>query len=184
MTTIKHYIILHLIALMPILSIGQSSEAAGRFGVALNSSLNGELQTMRLVPSAVYTKGKHQFELGMGFNPLGREDQKLLSAEMNYKYHPNRMDQKFNMYLILRLSYVNRINKTYYPTTYNYLFANGGYGFDIKASERVFIGTNMSIGAYTFHKKSEVPYSEFSNQDLFDEFGLTLAFQFNVRYSF
>lgn len=180
----KLYFIISLFGLIPFFSFAQSMDSTGRFGFALNSSFNGELYPVRIVPSAIYTKGKNQFELGVGFNPVSRQNQKILSGELNYKYFPNGHNKKFNMYLITRISYVNSSRDNYYPSTYNFLFANAGYGFEINRFKNAFMGTNVSIGTFTFNKKSEIPYTEFANQQFFDEFGFNLAFQFHIGYRF
>ena len=88
------------------------------------------------------------------------------------------------MYLITHFSYVNNKLETYYPTTYNYLFLNGGYGFQINTFKGVYIGTNMNVGVSTHEKNSKNPYPGFTTNDLFDKFGLNLAFQFNIGYRF
>lgn len=173
-----------LFSLIPFVTGAQSSDAKGKFGITLNSSVNGELYPVRVVPSLTYFKGKNQFELGFGFNPFVRETQKLLSGEFNYKYFPNGVENKFNMYLISRLSYVNSARDTYYPTKYNFLFLNVGYGFEINAYKGAYIGTNLSTGIYTNSKKSEIPYTAFASQKLFEKFGFNLAFQFNLGYRF
>ncbi len=137
----KYFIILTLISLIPFVTNAQLDDSKGRFGIALNSSVNGELYPVRIVPSLTYSKGKSQFELGLGFNPFLRKSQKLLSSEFNYKYFPNGTDKKFNTYLIARFSYMNSARDTYYPTHYNYLFLNGGYGLEIKAYKGLYIDT-------------------------------------------
>lgn len=180
----KQYLLVTLLVLIPIINYGQSEEAHKGFGFTINSSINEELYTARIVPSVVYTKGNNQFELGMGFNPSDRQIQKLLSSEFNYKYFPNGFNKKYNMYLITRVLFVNRKNKTFYPTAYNYLFVNGGYGFEVIPFKNAFIGTNVCLGTFTFSKKTEILYDAVSSQNLFDEIGLNLAFQLNVGYRF
>jgi len=180
----KYYIFLSLISLIPFVANAQSNDSKGSFGFALNSSINGELYPIRIVPSLTYIKGKNQLELGFGFNPFTRKSQKLLSSEFNYKYFPNGTENKFNMYLIARFSYINSARDIYYPTNYKYLFLNGGYGIEIKAYKRVYIGTNISTGIFTYSKKSDIPYEAFASQKLFDTFRFNLAFQFNVGYRF
>lgn len=88
------------------------------------------------------------------------------------------------MYLIARFSYINSTRDTYYPTTYNYLFLNAGYGFEIKIFQGVYIGTNISTGIFTYSKKSDIPYEAFASQKLFDTLKFNLAVQFNVGYRF
>jgi hypothetical protein len=46
------------------------------------------------------------------------------------------------------------------------------------------MGTNMSLGTFSYSKRSEIPYDSFAKKDLFDEFGFNLAFQFNIGYRF
>ena len=171
-----------LICLIPIAANAQSEHKDG-FGFALNSSMNGELYPIRVIPGATYLSGKSQFELGIGFHPIIK-DQRILSVDLNYKYFPNRTENKFNMYLITSFSYVNNKRDTYYSSTYNYLFLNGGYGFQINAFKGLYLGTNMGLGIFTYSKKSEIPYPSFATNNLFDEFGLNLAFQFNAGYRF
>jgi hypothetical protein len=88
------------------------------------------------------------------------------------------------MFLITRFSYINDVKETYFPTTYNYLFLNGGYGFEINAFKGVYLGTNISIGVFTYGKNSENPYLNFAKNSMFDELGFDLAFQFNIGYRF
>ena len=170
--------------MIPILSHSQSNDSTGRIRFALNSSINGEVYPIRLVPTLTYIQGNSQFELGGGIHPFIRKNQKIFSGELNYKYFPNGKDRKFNMYLIGRFSYIHNSRSTYYPSRYNYLFLNGGYGFQINASKKIYLGTNFTIGTFTYGKQSEIPYDSFKKKDLFKEFGFNLAFQFNIGFRF
>ena len=180
----KHYLLLILISLIPLFTQAQTSDTTGKFGFVMNSSLNGELNPIRLVPSVTYYKGNNQFELGLGLSPFIQKEQRILSCELNYKYFPNGTANKFNMYLITRFSYIHNERNTYFPTTYNYLFLNEGYGFEINAFKGLYLGTNISIGVFTYSKNSENPYPGFAKNKLFDELGFDLATQFNVGYRF
>lgn len=180
----KNFIIALFVVLIPVLSSAQDDAHQGRFGFALNSSMNGEVYPLRLVPSLTYLKGKNQIELGFGLHPFIKKDQQIFSGEMNYKYFPNGTDNKFNMYLIAQASYLHNPRKTFYPTTYNYLFLNGGYGFELAPFKNAYLGTNMTIGTFTYNKRSEIPYDSFAKQDMFEKFGFNLAFQFNIGYRF
>ena len=139
---------------------------------------------MRSCPSVAYYKGNNQFELGCGLHPVIRKNKRILSCELNYKYFPNGTVNEFNMYLITRFSYINNAKDTYFPATYNYLFLSGGYGFEINAFKGAYVGTNISIGAFTYSKNSENPYLNFAKNNMLDELGFNLAFQFNVGYRF
>ena len=180
----KHYFITLSIGLTSMSSIAQTDTKTGQFGFALNSSLNGEIYPIRLVPSISYLKNNSQLELGFGIHPFIRKDQNIFSGEFNYKYFPNGTDRKFNMYLIACISYVYNPRKTYYPAIYQYLFVNGGYGFQLVPFKNAYMGTNISIGTFTYSKQSEIPYESVVKKDLFEEFGFNLAFQFNIGYRF
>lgn len=180
----KNYILYIAISLLPVLNWAQTNETKGRFGIAINSSMNGEVYPIRLVPSITYLKGNSQVEAGFGLHPFIRKNETILSGELNYKYFPNGTDKKFNLYLIARLSYINNQRETYYPSNYNYLFLNGGYGFQITPFESAYMGTNFTFGTFTYSKTSEVPYDSFGQKSLFESFGVNLAFQFNIGYRF
>lgn len=98
----KSILLILMIVLLPSLVRAQTTDTTGRIGFAINSSLNGEVYPIRLVPALSYLKGNSQFELGVGFHPFIRNDQRILSTEFNYKYFPNGTDKKFNMYVIGR----------------------------------------------------------------------------------
>ncbi len=180
----KRFLILSYIILIPLLSHGQAKRPGGSFGFAINSGINGEIYPIRLIPSITYLSGKSQWELGAGLHPYIHKDQRIISLELNYKYFPNGTGNKFNMYLITHFSYVNNKLETYYPTTFNYLFLNGGYGFQINVLNGAYLGTNVNVGIFTHQKNSGNPYPEFASNKLFDEFGMNLAFQFNIGYRF
>ncbi|GLR19057.1 hypothetical protein [Portibacter lacus] len=180
----KKYIILSLVLLSYSLTYAQSNKLSGRFGFGLTSSYNSELRPLRIIPSVTYKAGKSQFEAGFGFNPFILMEQKILSGDLTYKYFPNGTAKKFSLYLLTRFSYIHDQRETYYPSTYNFLFLNGGYGIEIKASKNVSLGTNMTAGVLTFSKKSEIPYEAFAEQGFFDDLGYNLALQFNIGYRF
>lgn len=180
----KQYIFIILMSAIPFFTSAQKTDSTGSFGFTINSSFNGELYPIRIVPSVAYFKEKSQFELGFGIHPFIRKDQKTLSIEFNYKYFPNGTNNKYNLYFITRFSYVNNKRDSYYPTTYNYLFLNGGYGLEINPFKGAYLGTNISIGTFTYSKNAENPYNTFAPKKLFEAFGFDLAFQFNIGYRF
>lgn len=178
----KRLLLLLFIGFMSLANFAQSQDTIKTLGAAINSSVNGEFYLFQIVPSVVYSSGNSQLELGVGFNPSDRQNQKLLSSEFNYKYYHNGRSNKFNLYFITNASLVKRSLNTYYPTVYNYLFVSGGYGFEFRPFKNAFMGTNISMGKFIFKKKSEIPYVAFESQKFFDEFGFMLAFQFNMGY--
>ncbi|MEQ8471397.1 MAG: hypothetical protein RIC35_09430 [Marinoscillum sp.] len=178
------FMLIILILLIPMVHHAQTSAAenTGQWGVVLNAGFNGELGAFQATPSLAYLKGNSQFELGLGFNPFDRTDQTLLSGDMNYKYFPNGMERKFNLYFITQLSIIHNQRNTYYPATYNYLFLNAGYGFQINLFKDAYLGTNVKIGTFTYNKASDNPYEGFRTTDFFDETGFNLDLQLHLSY--
>ncbi len=172
------------ILLFPVVLQAQTSdvEKTGKLGFGMNTGFNGELGAFQATPSLAYLKGNSQFELGIGFNPFDRADQTLLSGDMNYKYFPNGLAQKFNLYFITQLSIIHNQRNTYYPATYNYLFLNAGYGFQINLFKDAYLGTNVKIGTFTYNKTSENPYEGFQSTDFFDETGFMFDFHLHISY--
>lgn len=175
-------LVLVLIALSALFGNTASAGAPRSFGVALNSSVNGEVSPMRLVPTALMQAGKSQLEAGVGLHPFIQKGEQVWSGELNYKYFPNGDSNALNLYLIGRFSYINHARETFYPTTYHYLFLNGGYGVMVSNPNGLYLGTNVTLGSFTYVRRSENPY--FEADGLFDEAGLSLAFQFNIGYRF
>lgn len=175
-----------LILLIPFVHHAQTSDAENidKWGIVLNTGFNGELYAFQVTPSLAYLKGNSQFELGLGFNPFDRADQTLLSGDMNYKYFPNGLAKKFNLYFITQLSIIHNQRNTYYPATYNYLFLNAGYGFQINLFKDAYLGTNVKIGTFTYNKSSTNPYEGFHSIGFFDETGFNLDFQLHLNYFF
>lgn len=167
-------------------SLAQNSnhETKGRIGIALNSSTNGEVYPIRVIPSITFLKGNHQLELGVGLHPIIKKDQRILSGDFNYKYFPNGITKKFNLYFLAALSYTNGHYDRFFPVTYHHLFLNGGYGFQVTPFKNAYLGTNISMGTFTYQKRSDVPYNTFQKVEFFEKFGLNMAFQFNFGYRF
>jgi len=174
------------ILLFPIVLQAQQKDVANtdKLGFSLNTGFNGELGAFQATPSLAYLKGNSQFELGVGFNPFDRADQTLLNGDINYKYFPNGIDRKFNLYFITQLSIIHNQRNTYYRATYNYLFLNAGYGFQIKLFDGGYLGTNVKMGTFTFNKSSTNPYEGFRSTDFFDKTGFNLDFQMHLNYFF
>lgn len=173
-----------LFVLLPVTSHAEAPDGEGRFGIALNTSFNSEVHPMRLVPTATFATGKSQFEVGVGIHPFIRKEQRVLSGEFNYKYFPNTTEQTLSLYLVGRLSYVNNALETYYPTTYHYLFLNGGYGLVLSGNETTYVGTNVTAGLFTYARRSENPYPGFGEDGFFERSGLNVSSQFNMGYRF
>ncbi len=179
-------VLIILILLLPLAHQAQTSntENTGKLGFSLNTGYNGELFAFQVTPSLAYLKRNSQFELGLGFNPFGRTDQTLFSGDINHKYFPNGTGRKFNLYFVSQLIIIHNERNTYYPATYNYLFLNAGYGFQIKLFEGAYLGTNVKIGTFTYNKSSTNPYEGFYSTGFLDETGFNFDFQLHLNYFF
>ncbi len=180
----KSNVLILLILLSSFVVRSQEKESNCRFGVKLNSAVNGEVMQVRLVPSAVLAINKHQLELGVGTNPFLRKDQKIWSGELNYLFFPNGREKKFNMYFITHLSYMNVDRATYFKQQDRYFFYNAGYGFDVNLFKKVYLGTNVTAGGYLRKQRSENPYSHVEETKPGSETGFNVGFQLNVGYRF
>ena len=143
--------------------------------------MNGEVP-LRLVPTAILLVGKNQLEAGVGIHPFIHRDHRVVSVELNYKYFPNGLENAISPYLVGQLAYARDARKAYYPTTYHFMFLNGGYGLMLSGDSRTYLGTNVSIGPYARIRRSENPYPGFDSDGLVDDVGFNLAFQLNVGY--
>ncbi len=163
----------------------EAQEREHGLGVAVSSALNGEVLPFRLIPSALYYRGLHQFELGVGFHPFIRKDQTIISSDFNYKLFPNGHGTKFKTYLLGNFSYLNVSRETFYPTTYHYLFLHVGYGLELAGFAGSYMDTNVSFGAFTYSKNSENPATTYLNEGaFFRDFGMSMSLQVNVGYRF
>lgn len=182
----KKYIIIAFLGLIAFAAKAQSTDSSGRIGFTVNASFNSVLPPVRIVPSVTYTKRKNQLELGVGFHPLNLEQERILSVELNQKYYPNGMSNKYNMYFISRAALVNNRRNTFYPATYTYLFLNAGYGFEVHPvpGAGFYMGTNMTMGAFTYGKQSDTAHEMFRSQKMFQKFGYNLGLQVNIGYRF
>jgi len=161
-----------------------TTQASG-FGVAVNSAINGQVLPFRLIATGLYYQGRNQYELGIGLHPFIRREQTIVSADFNYKLFPNGRDNKLNLYLLANLSYLNTNRDTFYPTTYHYVFLQGGYGIELNGFAGSYMDTNVSFGGFTYRKDSKNPASGYLNaEQFFKEFGSSLSFQASVGYRF
>jgi hypothetical protein len=155
------------------------------FGIAVNSMFSNQINAIETVPTALFYSGNSQFELGTGLNLFSLKNQRTLSGQFNYKYFPNSRENKYNMYFMVSCNYTNNLKKTYYPTTNQYLFLSGGYGFQVNIADNLNLGTNLSLGSFTQSKQSENPYiRQLVTKRMFDNLGMHLSFQVHVGYQF
>lgn len=179
----------HFLAIFILLSMKVCSQVEVRetpFGFTLNVSQDGEFSTPRIVPSLSYTNANNQVEIGLGFQVFGLDQEVQYSLELNHKYYPNARNNKFSFYLLTHGALVHSDLNTYYPASYNYLFLSLGYGFEIKPQPQygLYLGTNMSLGGYTYNKQSETAPEMFRRQAWFEDFGYYLSLQAAVGWRF
>jgi hypothetical protein len=157
----------------------------GEFGLALYSGFNGEVYAIRLGLGGTYTWDIWQFELGLGIHPVVQSDQSVFSVDHNTKLFPNGLGNKVNFYFLGNLAYVYNHRETFFPTTYNYIFFNAGYGFEVMIVENLYLDTNVSYGGFTYSKTTDNPAQSYLDaEQLFLDYGSNLAFQLNLGYRF
>ncbi|MBR9917511.1 hypothetical protein GYB29_07485 [bacterium] len=181
---IKHFLLSCIICLQLLPLSAQDSKKSVKLGVAVNSDFNTELRTYSLSPTLIYLKNKSQYELGMGLNPLDLSQQRILSTELNHKFFPNGMENKYRLYFVSQLKYAKQLRKNYFNSTYNYLFLNAGYGLNVNPSEKFYLSTDVKAGIFSFSNESENPFPAVKEQSLFEEIGFNLTFGFNLGYLF
>lgn len=181
----KNYLLLLLIAVSFLAKAQKADSTSKGFGIGLNTEYNSLFNGIEVAPTAIYYKGKNQFELGAGFNPFSLKHERIVSAQLNYKHFPNGRANKFDMYFMLSCNYTNQLKKTFYPTTNQYLSLSGGYGFQVTVANRLNLGTNLNLGTFTQGVQSKNPYIEqLGAKKMFDNLGMNLSFQVNLGYRF
>ena len=181
----KNYLLIVLAVFATVVQAQNIDSTKSGFGFALNSEYNNQINAIEIAPTAIFFKGKHQFELGTGLNPFSLSNQRIVSGQFNYKHFPNGRDNKFNMYLMMSCDYTNQLKKTYYPTTNQYLFVSGGYGFQVRVVDGLNLGTNLNLGTFTQSMHSENPYLvQLGSPKMFDNLSMNLSFQVNISYRF
>lgn len=177
-----------LLLALSLLATPASAELAEKergFGAAVSAAFNSEVLPLRVIPTGLYYRDVHQFELGVGLHPFIRREQSIISIDANYKLFPNGRATKFRTYLLGNLSYIRNGRETFYPTTHHYLFLHAGYGLELAGLARSYIDTNVSFGGFTYSKNSENPASTYLDSEaFFRDFGFSIAFQANVGYRF
>jgi len=180
----KQSLFVLLITLLPFCLLAQSNSAHGRWGVEITSSLHNELTPIRLGPTLTYTKGNNQYNMGVSMAPSTSNGQRILSVDYRNKHFLNGTDQKYSLYLTTGASYIRNERETFFPTTYNYLFFDAGYGFQVNVIGGMYLGTNVIAGLFTYQRNTENPLEGFASTRLFEEWGFQLGFQFNMGYRF
>lgn len=153
----------------------------GHFGGAVNTSITDV--SISFAPTVTYLKRKHQLELGLGLHPFTSNNVRTLSGEFNYKYFPNGVENRFNMYFTSNFTHINRLVNQGLDTRDNYLILTGGYGFQLRFFKTAYIGTNVNIGWLTRGRSSEdLQYTQ--TQNLFENYYWSAAIRFNIGYRF
>lgn len=164
-------------------TFSQANNSKGRFGVAVNSSYLGEIESIGIAPTATFIKEKQQIELGFGFHPFTRSYHRMLSTELNYKYFPNGIENNFNLYFIGVFSFINyRISYTF-DAIHNSLILAGGFGFEYKLLKHAYIGANVNLGYRTESRSAEISNDSFTI-DFFDGSYLSGAARVHIGYRF
>lgn len=174
-------------------SAQEKSETSNKhFGVALNSSIMAEIGGVTIAPTGFYYVNKHQVELGFAVHPFYTSSSaRRLGAELNYKYFPNGIDNRFNLYFSTNLTYTNEYyEQTYSSNNYryerktNFLTLTGGYGFQLSLFKKAYVGTSLNLGVTTCSYEVSGSSSPTYSNPMLGEFYLDAALRLNVGYRF
>ena len=174
-------------------SAQEKSETSNKhFGVALNSSILAEIGAVSIAPTGFYYVNKHQVELGFSVHPFySSSNARRLGAELNYKYFPNGIDNRFNLYFSTNLTYTNdyymheNTSANYrYERRTNYLTLTGGYGFQVSLFKRAYIGTSLNLGVTTCSYEVSGTNSPTYSNSMLGEYYLDAAVRLNIGYRF
>lgn len=189
----------------------ESTSSNRHFGVAINTSLlGGEIGSISSAITGLYYQNKHQFELGLALHPRESGHRRNVGGEFNYKYFPNGIKNRFNMYFSGNLTYTNQkreYNYTDYLFSYdfvsghytysdpfpvhyerrmNFLTLTAGYGFQVKIFKGLYTGTALNVGFTTCNYRviGIENHPSYSSNDMFGEYYLSGAVRLNVGYRF
>lgn len=114
-----------------------------------------------------------------------------LGAEFNYKYFPNGLDNRFNLYFVTNLALTNTFYEsvTYYydaiSQSRNHLSLMGGSGFQIKLFGKAYIRSRFNLGAMTYSSKTVIEggYPSYF-RPMFENVYLDGVIRVNIGYRF
>lgn len=178
-------LVLFLFLISSLSNLAQDSLSVSKYGAKLNTSFNGELFALLVIPSISFTQQKNQLELGLILSDYKGAYQASYGGQINYKYYPNGYGNKFNLYFVGSFNYINTIKRAFYPINYNYLMLFGGYGYQQTFSKKWSLSTDFRFGGLTFSRKQEsnLP-SVFQKTKMFNELKLAYELQVNLGYRF
>lgn len=195
----KNLLILFYFVCLSFLLVGQSTDTPTKekyFGFSLNSSIIGTINSTSITPSGLFYFNKHQIELGFAIHPFKPSDYipntpRAYGTELNYKFFPQGLNNRLNLYLGMNLTYTNspsyHDNRNYPPyeieyVKVNYLSLTGGSGVQLKFLKNAYIGTSLNLGVYTSGNVTNDHRQH--SYSLFDDFEIDGAIRFDIGYRF
>lgn len=171
------------IILLPFLAGAQDTLVTSKYGVKLNSSFNGELFDIAPIPSFSYTFKKNQLEIGFLYSGILDRLSSSYGGQLNLKHFPNGFSEKFNLFFVASLNYINTSKEAFHPIYYNYWSILGGHGFQQKISKNWYLESDFRFGVLTFSRNQESTLpQQFQTTKIFSEFKLNYELQLNVGY--
>lgn len=158
------------------------------FGATINSSLLADVGSFSVAPTATYYSNGSEFGLGFAIHPFKIEHPRIIGVELSYRYYPNGISNRFNLFFEVNSTYTNYfrdhlyINNNY-QTTYQFLDLLGGYGFELKVFDGLYLGTSLNIGGATRSRK-DTGSGAIYNYGLFEQFDLDGAIRLRIGYRF
>ena len=200
----NNYIFTFLVCLLTFTLTAQpdSIQKDRQLGVSVNPSYAEYLSSIPIAVVITYRINKHQLELGPKFNYMDWHDSdQQFGTEFNYRYYPNGVHNRFNLFFLFNFDY-RYINGKYDYTLYtgyppqvvtvnskkdsHFFVFNGGYGFQANLFKGIYIGTYIGGGIYTERShsinSSIEPAFNSSYRSNYKEFSFLLAGSLGFRF--
>lgn len=133
-----------------------------QFGVVTTTSLTNYQSLFTTGILATYRINKHQLEFGPKIFLFDRDYyDRQLGTEFNYRYYPNTVHNRFNLFFLFNTDYINVYKISNYQqyiydsnqyvnvnqkSNQNNIALNAGYGFHVNLFKGLYIGNNVGAG--------------------------------------
>lgn len=158
------------------------------FGATINSSVSADVGSFSIAPTATYYSNGSEFGLGFAIHPFKIKNPRIFGIELSYRYYPNGISNRFNLFFEVNSTYTNSFRdhlykNNNYQTTYQFLNLLGGYGFELRVFDGLYLGTSLNIGGSTRSRKDTNTGTN-NNYGLFEQFDLDGAIRLRIGYRF
>lgn len=156
------------------------------FGISLNGAYRIENVGLIAAVSCFYHKNGQEIGLGVVTQPFyNAKNRTYIGAQLNYKFFPNQLENKFNLYFTSYLNYLARLLNGNYSYNTHSLSLTFGFGFQVKISKNFYLGTDIGVGFTTSSLSfngNPPPYAY--AYGLFTDYDFDAILNFNIGYRF